>query len=219
MRKTNLLLFLSFFLILSCAKDEVNTSSVDLQTRAAADICHAEVIDAVNGIVAGSAKLVRTDSKVSMTATIEGLDPGYAYTMWWVIWNVPGNCATPNACSDDDFGIADAVQVEVIYAAGHVAGGSGKATFGGSLKENDNSKSINADFGLPDYGGLQDARAAEVHLVLRSHGPAVPGIIDEQIHTYGGGCDDYYGFPPFTEIPDEVGECGDYMFAIFSPGC
>ena len=52
-------------------------------------------------------------------------------------------------------------------------------------------------------------------MVLRSHGPAVPGIIKEQIGSYEGGCTT--NFPAFTEIPDEVGECGDYEVAIFSP--
>jgi len=57
--------------------------------------------------------------------------------------------------------------------------------------------------------------SAEVHIVLRSHGPAIPGIIDEQISTFEGGCIIF--FDPFTEIPDDVGECGDIEFAIHPP--
>ena len=52
-------------------------------------------------------------------------------------------------------------------------------------------------------------------MVLRSHGPAIPGEVNEQISGYLGGCTTF--FPPFTEIPDEVGECGDFEFAIHSP--
>ena len=51
-----------------------------------------------------------------------------------------------------------------------------------SWKENDDSGSINVSFfGLPEYGGLQNALTAEIHPVLRSHGPAIPGMVAEQI--------------------------------------
>ncbi|MGM0458521.1 MAG: hypothetical protein ACQERO_04185, partial [Bacteroidota bacterium] len=70
-------------------------------------------------------------------------------------------------------------------------------------------------FGLPSFGGLQDADAAEIHAVLRSHGPKVPGLVNEQINSYKGGCE--VNFPAFTEIPDEVGECGDIIAAIHAP--
>ena len=221
----NLILFIALLVcifITSCNDDTTIISEkndVDLMQRSAATICHSDVIDPINGIITGTAKLVRTNSKVSMNVKINDLVPGHAYTMWWVIWNNPENCGVPYACSDADFLNPDAVKVEVLYATGHVVGGSGQGNFSASLNENDDDNTINPDFLLPLYGGLLDARKAEVHVVLRSHGPKVPGIVNEQIGSYGGGCDDFYGFPPFTEVPDEVGECGDIMFAIFSSDC
>lgn len=180
--------------------------------------CTSPIIDAVNQIGdAGIAKLKRNQNKISMNFKVENLEPGYAYSIWWVIWNKPENCGNPFECGEPDFGIADEVQVEVLYAAGHVVGQSGKGYFSGSLKENDDSGSINDLFGLPGYGGLTDAQSAEVHLVLRSHGPSIPGQVNEQINSYPGGCE--IDFLPFTEIPDEEGECGDYMFSVFTAEC
>ena len=71
-------------------------------------------------------------------------------------------------------------------------------------------------FFLPDPQGLINA---EIHMVLRSHGPAVPGIVNEQIGSYVGGCPTTlpYGFPPFSEVPDAAGECGDIIAAVHKP--
>ncbi|MGI9547494.1 MAG: hypothetical protein ACR2MM_09675 [Flavobacteriaceae bacterium] len=177
------------------------------------------IFDVVNGVPAGTSTLHRNNNGITANFKATGLTPGYTYTVWWVIWNNPENCTTPGACTDIDFGLADAVQVEVMYATGHVVGNSGKGNFSAHLNENDDSGTINPLFGLPGYGGLLDAQKAEVHLVLRSHGPKVPGIVDEQIGSYLGGCpqDPPYGFPPFTEIPDQVGECGDIYASIHQP--
>ncbi len=173
------------------------------------------VFDFVNGGILGTSTLHRNSNGITVNYKVDGLIPGHTYTVWWVIWNFPENCEVQGECADNDFGDPD-VQVELMYATGHVAGGSGKGNFGAHLNENDASGTINPLFFLPSYGGLLDAENAEVHVVLRSHGPAVPGIVNEQIGSYLGGCptDFPYGFFPFTEIPDEVGECGDIFASI-----
>ena len=178
-----------------------------------------DIIDGVNGGVVGTSTLRRNKNGININFKVDGLIPGHAYTIWWVIWNKPENCDTPYACGEPDFGNPDAVMVEVLYAAGHVVGNSGKGHFSAHLNEWDSSGTINPLFGLDEYGGLHDAEKAEVHVVLRSHGPAVPGIVNEQINSYGGGCDDISSFDPFTEIPDEVGECGDIYFSIHLSPC
>jgi hypothetical protein len=177
------------------------------------------IFDVVNGVEAGTSTLHRNNNGITVNFKATGLIPGHAYTVWWVIWNNPENCNTPGACEDIDFGNADAVQVELMYATGHVVGNSGKGNFGAHLNENDASGTINPLFGLPTYGGLADAQKAEVHMVLRSHGPKIPGIVNEQIGSYLGGCPQAfpYGFPPFSEIPDEAGECGDIYASIHQP--
>ena len=173
------------------------------------------IFDVVNGVVAGTSTLHRNKSGITVNFKATGLIADHAYTVWWVIWNNPEECAIPGACSDGDFGNPD-VQVELMYATGHVVGNNGKGNFGAHLNENDASETINPLFGIPSYGGLADAQKAEVHIVLRSHGPKIPGIVNEQIGSYLGGCSQVfpYGFPPFTEIPDEPGECGDIYASV-----
>ena len=172
------------------------------------------VTNAILGKVTGTSTLHRTNNGITVNYKTTGLTPGYAYTLWIVIWNSPDKCATPNQCNDGDFAIADQVEVEVLYGSGHVVGNSGKGNFSAHLNEDDVSGSINDLFGLPPAGGLQSGNSlgAEVHFVLRSHGPKIPGMINEQIGSYLGGCSTF--FDPFMEIPDAVGECGDIEFAL-----
>jgi hypothetical protein len=151
----------------------------------------------------GYANLLRRSHGIFVNVRTTKLTPGHVYTLWWVIWNNPENCETPFACNDGDFARADMVKVEVMYAAGAVARWNGKATFLAYLKENDASGTINPLFLLPPYGGLHDSKKAEVHVVVRCHGPKIPGMVREQITTYGGGC--------------EVYECVDIQASIFAP--
>ena len=177
----------------------------------------APVINAITGAEEGTAYLSKNQHGFTVNYKTTGLIHNHAYTLWVVAWNNPNNCTTPNACNDGDFAIADLVEVEVMYVAGHVVGSNGKGNFSGHVNEGDDSGSTNAFFGLPGYGGLHDVDAAELHFVLRSHGPAIPGQVHEQISSYEGGCSVF--FPPFTAIPENPGECGDFQFAIFPPGC
>jgi len=177
----------------------------------------ADVINPILGLTTGKSKLIRGKKGIYTRYRSNNLIAGHVYTLWWVIWNRPENCATPNQCNDGDFAIADQVEVEVLFAgSGRIVGSNGKGTFYGRLKTGDDSESVNGLFGLPPAGGLQDGNSfpAEVHMVLRSHGPAIPGMIHEQISGYLGGCTDPFAIAPFTEIPDAVGECGDIEFSI-----
>jgi len=195
--------------------DQNQFQDVDAKTTSKQTV---DIFDVVNGVVEGTSTLHRNNNGITVNFKATGLLPDHAFTIWWVIWNNPEECAIPGACSDGDFGNPD-VQVEVMYANGHVVGNNGKGNFGAHLNENDASGTINPLFGLPSYGGLADAQKAEVHMVLRSHGPKIPGIVNEQIGSYLGGCPQAfpYGFPPFTEIPDEAGECGDIYASIHQP--
>lgn len=199
--------------------DMLSKTSHDMLSKSSNVKTTVDVFNPILGRVTGSSTLHRTKKGITFNYSSNELTPGYAYTLWVVIWNNPENCAVPNACIDSDFAIADMVEVEVLYGAGHVIGNNGKGNFSGHLKVDDDSESINDLFGLPEAGGLQSGKSfsSEVHFVLRSHGPAAPGLIDEQISSYEGGCDDPYAIPPFTEIPDEMGECGDIEFSIHSP--
>jgi hypothetical protein len=168
----------------------------------------------------GSSHLIRTDRGVLGTFRTSGLMPQEALTLWWVVFNNPAGCSAP--CGEDDIflngdpaqglneaGIA-AADIVAGYAAGTVANRHGRAMMVAQLRESAPVREV--IFGQAPV--LKDSYGAEVHLVARSHGPAVPGLIEEQIGSYAGGCDVFLNPPA---IPTEVGECADIQFAIHLP--
>ncbi|MGB5229766.1 MAG: hypothetical protein WBN55_15970 [Eudoraea sp.] len=149
--------------------------------------------------VEGSATLHRNKNGITVNVKTSGLTPGYAYTLWIVAFNNQDGVCDPTGCTPGDSVDAEA---EIMYGAGHVVGGSGKGNFSAHLNENDVSGSVNVEhFEIPTVGGMMDAQKAEIHVVVRCHGPAIPGMIKEQIQSYDGGCDMY--------------ECNDVWFGIF----
>ena len=133
--------------------------------------------------VAGtSSTLVRTDGRVTMNLITSGLEANGAYTVWWVIFNNPERCAT-NPCTEADLapGVRAATGASPLYVTGQLVRGDGKATFGGSLAVGDTNGAL---FGP----GLLEPQKAEVHIVVRTHGQAIPGMVDEQLGSFNGGC-------------------------------
>jgi hypothetical protein len=132
-----------------------------------------------------SATLVRTDSGVGMTLHTSGLKPGDAVTVWWVIFNNPQYCTHGMfglRCGIGDllvFGGDPRVDSSLMYAAGHVIGADGVGSYGGYLREGELTR--DTVFGP----GIIDSRTADVHLVVHDHGPAQPGIINDEIHSFG----------------------------------
>jgi hypothetical protein len=114
------------------------------------------------------------------------VDPG-AYTMWLLVWNNPRGChghpdvpgirCVPGPPPDFDPPSC------VLFGAGHVVGENGVLNYTAHQKVWDTAGSIGMCM-----DGLTNPRGADVHAAVRSHGPKVPGIIDAQIHTVGGGC-------------------------------
>jgi hypothetical protein len=132
-------------------------------------------------VVDASSKLVRTGAGVSMTLQTSGLTPGSTVTVWWVIFNNPEYCSggmNPFGlkCDAGDFSNPD-VEASVMIAAGHVIGGSGMGNFGGSIKVGKDTKFV----ALP--GGLTNPEGADIHLVVRDHGPLDPTLMPGLIHT------------------------------------
>ena len=90
------------------------------------------------------------------------------------------------------------------YAGGLVVGKNGKANFSAH-------KSVGDMFDNP--------LTAEIHLALRTHGPAIPGMIDAQTGTMDGGCrlDEGIGYPsgPGLHADSEVeGYCANVQVAV-----
>jgi hypothetical protein len=137
----------------------------------------------------GSTTLTRTDSGISMTVHAVGLTANNAYTVWFVIFNNPEQCATTLCGVPDVF--ANRGTPSLRLAAGHVVGDSGIGDFGGQLSAGNTGgpacSSNPATLGICGPG-LLDARTATIHLVVRSHGPAIPDLVNEQISSFTGAC-------------------------------
>jgi hypothetical protein len=170
----------------------------------------------------GTSSLKRTSDSVTMKFRTDELASREAVTIWWVVFNRPEGCSTP--CGDDDIFVdgdptgelnqaqIEAADIVVAYATGKVSSRSGHATFTARLSEYEAPGTREIVFG--DDVTLKDASSAEVHLVARSHGPAVHDIVDEQIGSFAGGCEVEVHAP---DLPTEIGECGDVQFAVHRP--
>jgi hypothetical protein len=133
-------------------------------------------------------KLVRNDNGVGVTIHTTGLTPGTADTVWWVFFNNPSACLHGMfgaRCGLGDVLTNPASLPSVQFAAGHVIGSDGVGNYGAYFSAG--AAPVCAGFGLP-CNGLLDARTADVHVVIRTHGDAIPGLVDEQISSFNGGC-------------------------------
>jgi hypothetical protein len=113
-------------------------------------------------VVVGTSTLTRTESGISFSLETSGLEPGHAVTIWWMVVNPDGGVA-------------------VLYAAGHVINEDGTAEFGGYLQVGDSDGALS----MGTDTSLEDALNATVYLVVRDHGPAKPGLVNQQIQTFG----------------------------------
>lgn len=164
-------------------------------TTAAMTISQDGIIESI-GEVPGAihkATLVRNKNGAHVRLRVWAPAPNTA-TMWAVVFNEPTECAAfPDPCGLGDLGNPD-VMASVGRVGGRVIGGSSATTLTGNVREGDASELL---FGTP----LLDAMTAEIHFIFRLHGPPIPGMVDEQIHTVGGGCG--------------INTCGDAAAAIF----
>lgn len=142
-----------------------------------------------------SAKIVRTDTNITTTVKTCGLIPG-AYSLWWLIFNDPDAEGPPDIISN---------------ATGKVVGPDGTGNFAASLSVGGPYREIGCPgiigdlLGIPCSGdGLTNPRGALVVLVIRYHGPVIPGSNSDQFSTFMGGC------------PGGVG-CVDMQDVVFLP--
>jgi hypothetical protein len=148
-------------------------------------------------VYGGGSALVRTEAGAYMSLHAFGLPAGNAVTAWFVIFNNPEKCAT-HPCTVADLQNADA-QPSLVNATGRVVGADGTADFG-------SFRGVGDATGAVIGSGLLNPFKAEIHLVVRSHGPAIldnPQTLLEQLSTFTGGC------PPNT--------CGNLQVSIHTP--
>lgn len=127
--------------------------------------------------------LVRTKEGIGATLHTFGLVPGNAYTLWVGIFNDPKKCAT-SPCSPADFANRDAHGV-LLFGTGQIAGDDGTVDFGMFRAVGDPSGKSEGT-----AEALERPFKAEIHLAIRSHGPASadPAVLHEQLTTFNGGC-------------------------------
>jgi hypothetical protein len=164
----------------------------------------------------GTSTLARTRNGVNFTLATSELTPDEVVTLWMVVFNNPEHCE--DGCDIPDF-FNPLVQADALYADGRVIGPNGRANYAGSRNVGDARGSIfPAWLGLPAYGIL-DANKAEIHFVVHSHGPKIPGLVGEMLKTFNAGC-----APTFMDIPvpEELGThgpntCQDVQFTMHLP--
>lgn len=124
-----------------------------------------------------------------------------------------------DGCGGGDLASPD-VGAGVLYGDGKVVGGSGRATFVAHLSTGDGDAVLGPPPPPFAFGPYEAGPDNEFHVVIRSHGPATPGVVDDQVHTFGGGCEVEVGPTPGQQgdfpVPSAVGECGDVQVHIFS---
>ena len=143
------------------------------------------------------------DASATLTRMQDGVElnldttlPGEAtYTVWWLIFNNPESCV--DGCGVDDLRTSS-VNASVFWAAGDITGIDGKASFNSKLPVGFLPSGLDRVLFGP---GLSDPFSAEIHNIVRSHGPVISGLEKEQISTFNGGC------PPNI--------CADLQFAVF----
>jgi len=144
-----------------------------------------------------------------ITVKAVGLLPGHAFTMWVVYFNDGTQCTFGEMGPDTNCGFGDllAGRGGIVFGDGKVIGGSGKATFSAHVNVGDDP-----DIGPPTVVPYDPSPDPDFHIIIRSHGPKLPGQVAEQTHSVGGGC--LVELPP-GQLPVNDGECGDVQLYIF----
>lgn len=175
---------------------------------AAADHSTRPVVSLADLSVVGNSTMVRTDRGVSVTLETTALTPGDVVSLWWTVFDNPTACTAgiPGVswCGEPDTRNA-AARPSVLHAAGRIIDEDGTARYGAHLRIGDTSGAL---FGP----GLLAPRDAEVILVLRSHGPKIPNLVSEMLHTFGAGCNDA---PPGTGTPGP-NDCAELQVSAHS---
>ena len=137
--------------------------STPLSSAQAPTVTTRPVVDfATQSIVFGESTLTRTDQGITIHLTATGVPAG-VYSGWIAIFNPGGT-----------------FPVAAGRVAGHVVGEGGNLTFSVHLNEGE----IISGHPVFPSGSLQDALRQEIRMVVRYHGPADPGRIYEQTHTF-----------------------------------
>lgn len=128
------------------------------------DFAKVKVIGA--GTVVGSADLVRNNNGITCVIHTSGLVPGDAYSVWWVM---------PD-------------EALIYNASGGLAGGDGTATFAGHASVGPVGPVDGSVVLSNGDGSFDQSRTDTVTVIIRHHGPPIPGMINQQTGSFNTGC-------------------------------
>jgi hypothetical protein len=140
-----------------------------------------------------------------------------------VVWNTPEGCAEPFQCAEGDLFNPEA-GLAIGFAGGGIVDQAGDPF---RVKGDLEVGTALEGFPYPEFSAaglaltettLVDSRHAEIHLVVRSHGPAVSGMEASAKRTFNGAC--RYD-PPLDVTAPAYGTpgpntCVDSHFAVFA---
>lgn len=151
-------------------------------------------------------QLIRGNGLVAMELATGGLEPEAPYTTWWVIFNTPEGCI--GACDLDDLFFPDGTlninpnaNISMLFADGAMSDADGNISFSAILPV---GRALGELLAGP---GLVDPRRAEIHLVVRAHGPLDLSRAYEQLST----------FEPHPILGGTCVPCEDVQFAMHLP--
>jgi len=121
---------------------------------------------ATSPVNVGSAQLVRNNNGITCVIHTSGLVPGDVYTVWWVI-------------PDESL---------IFNATGGIAGGDGTATFAGHASTGPVGPVDGSVVLSNGDGSFDQPRTDTVIVIIRHHGPPIPGMINQQTGTFNFGC-------------------------------
>jgi len=134
-------------------------------------------------IQGAQSKLVRTADGISMELITSELPEG-AYSIWWAI----DNDNDPTTGANPGSPLVEGVEI-VRRATGGIVGANGVGKFEATLSAAP-VPAPNRGTVMINVGGSQvlNPMMARVALVIRFHGPVVPGSVEEQTNLFAGGC-------------------------------
>ena len=199
------------------ASAEANTSNSQILTF--------PLLGPVIPVEGASSTLTRNDNGVTVRVRTNSLIQNDAVTLWMVVFNYPEACQNPSEisqCTDADLTNPEVVG-DVMYVAGNVVGGSGRANFAGHKSIGDNDGSIFVPLLPPGVQppGLQNPQGAEIHTIVHTHGQMLPDYMPSMIQSFGGGCQDpgapFIGlhFPEWGQQGPNT--CLSLQFAVHQP--
>ena len=119
-------------------------------------------------VVAGESKLVRDDNGISFEIETELLEPGHAFSVWIKVHETDGTI--------------------VVLGGGGLSDDDGEGEFTGGLSTGPIAEIDFETVKANGDGNFDTPLTSKVTLVIRDHGPIIPGQIHYQTHSLNGGC-------------------------------